>query len=310
MDLFLLAKLILASRRVFMLKTIFKASRPATLVVAVLSTFLGIIAAYRQGYIFDHITWDILRILLVILAAVLLQSGMNMMNNYFEEDVSEEIKKDRKYRFLGYKRTYEEILTFKTGIICFIITTSIGVYLSLYSGIEFLIIGLIGIFAAYAYAGEPFCYKKYGLGVLMSFLMMGPLMAYGSFYVFSKSFSIEPILYSFTSGLFIPAILLANEIRDYEEDKRKFVGTLTVRIGYKNGKLLYYSLIALAYINIILLTAIKYISISALAVLVTLPLIKGILYNVNANKKKLIPLTARLYLSFSFILFLILILTK
>ena len=109
-----------------MLNKLFKASRPATLGVSILSTFLGIIISYRQGYIFQSPLWDVWRIFLVITAAVLLQSGMNMMNNYFEQ---------------GACKSSLEKLTIKAGI-----------------------------FAAYAYAGEPFNYKRFGLGAIILLL--------------------------------------------------------------------------------------------------------------------------------------------
>lgn len=278
-----------------MLNKLFRASRPATLLVAILSTFLGIITSYRQGYIFQNYLWDVWRIFLVVTAAVLLQSGMNMMNNYFEQ---------------GERKSVLEKLTFRAGIILFVITALIGIYLAFYSGIQLLIIEVIGIFAAYAYAGEPFNYKRFGLGAIMSFVMMGPLMAYASFFVFSKCFSILPIIYSFTGGLFIPAILLANELRDYKEDKDNNVLTLTVRIGYEKGKLLYYALITLAYINIIILVIVKCLPPLSMIVLSTIPLIREIIRSVKYNKKRLIQLTAKMYLFFCMQLFLVLILTK
>lgn len=293
-----------------MLRKLFSASRPATLAVSILSTLLGIIVAYRQGYIFKNYLWDLWLIFLVILAAVILQSGMNMINNFFEDDVSEDIKRLRNIKFLGYKRSFDEILIFKAGIILFVITTLIGIYLAFYSGWQLLFIEIIGIFAAYAYSGEPFNYKKYGLGAIMSFIMMGPLMAYASFFVFSRSFSIIPIIYSFTLGLFIPAILLANELRDYIEDKGRCVLTLIVRIGYEKGKIIYYALITLAYINTTILVIFKYLPILSMIILSTIPLISGIIHSIKHNKKKLIPLTARIYLLFSIEYFLALILTK
>lgn len=293
-----------------LLKKILKASRPATLVVAILSTTLGIIIAYRQDFMSGNFVWNLWRISLITLAALLLQSAINMMNNYFEEDVSDELKSLRKYYFLGYKRSFEEILTFKTGIIFFIITALIGLYLTYYSGIQLFIIEIVGMFAAYAYAGQPFNYKKYGIGSIMSFIMMGPLLSYASFYVFSNKFALEPIIYSFTAGLFIPAILLANEIRDYEEDKRKSVRTLTVRIGYEKGIMVYYFLISFTYISTIILAICRYMPMLCIIVISTIPLVKKIKYYMGNNRKKLIPLTAKLYIIFSFEIFVVLILTK
>lgn len=293
-----------------MIKTIIKESRPATLVVTIISTTLGVVSAYRAGYLFNNLKFDLWKIFLVTMAGVLLQSGVNLINNFFEEEVEEEIKVQRNSYFLGYRRTEDEILIFKCGLIFMFITFLIGIYLSLYSGVQLFIIELIGLFSAYAYAGRPFSYKNYGLGAVMSFLMMGPLMVYSSYLVFSKSFSIIPILYSFTLGLFIPAILLANEIRDYKKDKERSVKTLTVRIGYNSGVNIYYGLISFAYINTIILVAAKYLPAWSLIVATTLPLAKNIRKNMKSNTKLLIPATAKLYLAFGIEMLIVLILTK
>jgi 1,4-dihydroxy-2-naphthoate octaprenyltransferase len=282
-----------------MLKKFIRECRPATLVVTIMSTTLGVVAAYREGYIFQDILWDIWRIFLVTAAGILLQSGMNLINNFFEEE-DEADTMQRKWK----------LLLFKTGMMFFIATAIIGLYLSFHSGIQLLIIEFVGIFSAYAYAGYPINYKKYGLGVVMSFVMMGPLMVYAAFFVFSKTFSMYPILYSFTMSLFIPAVLLGNELRDYEEDKRKGIGTLTVRIGFYRGKVLYYCLIALAYINILLLIICKLLSPLALVVFSTIPLIIGILNAMRKNKRLLIPATAKLYLIYGLQFLIILIITK
>lgn len=281
-----------------MLKKIFKESRPATLTVALLSTSLGIVIAYKDNYIFKNLSWDLWKILLVTIAGLLLQSGVNLINNFFEEDVPEEVQIRRTSSFCGYERTEDEILIFRTGLIFFIITALIGFYLSLYSGPVLLIIELLGIFSAYAYAGKPFNYKKYGLGALMSFIMMGPLMVFASYYVFAKEFSSLPILYSFTMGLYIPAILLANEIRDYEEDKRRGIGTLTVRMGFTAGKVLYYILMLFSYINILVLIFLKYIPLLSLVVISTTPMLLKIPSLIKNKSRLIMPQTAKIYLLF------------
>lgn len=278
-----------------MFRNIIQEARPATLVVSILSTTLGIAVAYREGYIGSGVLWDSWRVFLVTIAGVLLQGGTNLINNFFEKNEEEE---KIGANFLGHGKSEIKLLTFKTGIVLFIITAAIGVYLSYYSGWQLLIIEIIGIFSAYAYAGEPFNYKGLGLGVIMSFVMMGPLMVYASYFVFSSRLSIIPILYSFTLGLFIPAILLANELRDYEEDKKKGIGTFTVRIGFKWGKVIYFSLICFSYINTLLLIVFKILPCWSIVVLSTIPLLKRIIKYFYNDRRQLIPITAKLYFIF------------
>lgn len=283
------------------MKMIIKAARPATLSVAVISTTLGIICAYKDGFILSNSFLSLFKIVLVTIAGLLLQSGVNLINNYFEEQVEAAVQVKRTNNFLGFLRSKEEILIFKAGLICILCTAVIGIYLSIYSGIQLLFVEIIGIFAAYAYSGYPFNYKNYGIGALMSFIMMGPLMTFASYFVFSSAFSIRPILYSCITGLYIPAILIANEIRDYEEDKRKGIGTLTVRIGYKSGIAIYYMLIVLTYLittALILIGALPLFSTFSLVTILFLIKTQNLISN---DKKMLIKHTAKSYLLFGVI---------
>lgn len=281
-----------------MINKIIKECRPATLAVTIVSTTLGIASAYREGYIFKDPTWDIWRIVLITLAGLFLQCGTNLINNFFEEEVPIEIFNKRNESFWGVKRSFEEIVVFKTGLILFGVTAALGLYLSYYSGRQLFLIEVIGMFSAYAYSGAPFKYKNYGLGAIMSFIMMGPLMVYASFYVFSRSFSVYPILYSMALALFIPAVLVANELRDYEEDKRKGIGTLTVRIGFNKGQVVYYSLLAFAYINTLILIVFRVLPIMALVVFSTIPLLKKVKVHMVNNQRMLVTETAKIYLIF------------
>ena len=118
-------------------------------------------------------------------------------------------------------------------------TGLIGLVLLTITSKELLIVGLLGMIGSYAYTGEPIVYKKRGLGTPLSFLLMGPLMVYGAYVVFSESFSWSPIVLSLPVSLLIPALMLSNELRDFDRDKRLGIKTLTVRLGYLFGRNLY-----------------------------------------------------------------------
>ncbi|MCD8502441.1 MAG: hypothetical protein LRY71_13240 [Bacillaceae bacterium] len=57
---------------------------------------------------------------------------------------------------------------------------------------------------AYAYTGEPFVYKRKGLGAFFSLILMGPLMVLGSYVVFTENLSFTPIITALPAGLMIP----------------------------------------------------------------------------------------------------------
>jgi len=173
---------------------------------------------------------------------------------------------------------------------------------------KLLVVGILGIIGGYSYTGEPIVYKKRGLGTPLSFVLMGPLMVYGSYLVFTGSFSWNPIYLSLPVSLMIPLLMMSNEIRDFKRDGSLNIKTLTVRIGYKRGKMLFLTLLVSSYILTALYVFLKLIPSTSVLVFITLPLAVKSYKTVSFAKKEGVPITNRLHLSFGliFILFLFL----
>src|SRR5205807_920261 len=80
--------------------------------------------------------------------------------------------------------------------------------------------GLLGAFGAYFYSGRPIAYKYHALGDLAIFLLFGPLMALGAYYVQARVVELVPMLYALPVGCLVTAILHVNNIRDSPFDGR------------------------------------------------------------------------------------------
>lgn len=284
------------------------AFRPLSLTLALGSTTLGIIGAYREGHLFvNNIYNDIFKIIIITIAGLLAQSGANLINDYFEGSFRYYRPSGRQIKFLGAHRTYFDVLVFLLGMACFGGASLIGLYLIYVTNINMLFIGLIGVIGAYAYTGEPFVYKRRGLGVPLSFILMGPLMVFGAYYSFSLSFSWYPILLSIPPTLFIPALMLSNEMRDYNRDNRLSLGTLSVRVGSKYTKFLYSLLVFGAFTLTILYVILGLYPIISLIVFITFFTALKAHKCVMNNQGLGIPYTNNLHLSFNFIIILTLI---
>ena len=125
---------------------------------------------------------------------------------------------------------------------------------------------------SYAYTGEPFVYKRRGLGALLSFILMGPLMVLGTYMVFTGEVSLWPIILTTPAALMIPLLMLSNEIRDYERDEDLEIRTLTVILGEKAGRALFISLIVISYAMTAILVFTGNLSKLTLLVFLTFPL--------------------------------------
>lgn len=279
------------------------AFRPFSLTLAIGSTTLGIIAAYRMGLLFtNNIAFDVINIALITLAGLCAQAGSNLINDYFEGSFRYYRISSTKVKFLGVERSYFDIYVFLWGMCCFGLASLIGLYLILITDIQMLFIGLIGVVGAYAYTGEPFVYKRHGLGAILSFVLMGPLMVYGAYFVFGMEFSWYPIIISLPPSFLIPALMLSNEMRDFKRDSRLSVGTLSVRIGSSASKFIYTSLLSGAYLVTILLVILRIYPFQSLLVLATLPLAKKCYGSVSKFEHIGIPYTNNLHWLFTLII--------
>ncbi|CQR47903.1 1,4-dihydroxy-2-naphthoate octaprenyltransferase [Paraliobacillus sp. PM-2] len=283
---------------------IFLATRPLSLTLAIYSTTIGIVIAYHNGFLFQPGSYgiDIVKILLVTIAGLLVQTGANLINDYFECEYKYRPQSIKKYRFLGKQRTLFDIFIFLFGLACFGATGFIGLILLYLTSSEVLIVGILGIIGSYSYTGEPIVYKKRGLGTPLSFLLMGPLMVYGAYVVFSESFSLSPILLSLPVSLLIPALMLSNELRDFNRDKKLGIRTLTVRLGYLFGRNLYIALLVVSYLLVFALVIVKQLPVTSLFVFITVPLAIKSYRLVAVNQRALVPETNKLHLSFGLIL--------
>lgn len=211
------------------------ALRPFSLVVALVSCGLGIwLAAPRNGI-------EIGLAVAVMLGGLLLQCGVNLIND--RADLAS-IAADT----TGFDAARRQIMrNFRVGLACFAAATAIGIGIALHTGPVIALIGLVGLFGAWTYTQEPFNYKRRGLGVALVFVLMGVLMVQGSYVAISGEFSSTALLHSLPVSCLVSLLLLSNELRDYDKDNARGVGTLSVTIGFANAIRLYWSLIAAAY---------------------------------------------------------------
>lgn len=278
------------------------ALRPLSLTLAVGSTTLGILAAYQMGAINVKKPFDLFLIFLITVAGLLAQSGANLVNDYFEGSFRYYRPGGRKIKFLGVVRTYFDVYVFLWAMACFATAGLIGLFLIYITDLRMLFIGLTGLFIAYAYTGEPFVLKRKGLGVIISFIAMGPLMVLGASFPFTKELSWSPILLALPASLFIPALMISNEMRDFTRDQRLSIGTLSVRIGSKNSTYLYRTLVFGAYVLTLIYVITGLYHPIALIVFFTLKDAMTANQSVTNFEKLGIPYTNRLHWKFTLLL--------
>ena len=102
-----------------------------------------------------------------------------------------------------------------------------------------LLVGAVSILAGVLYTGGPRPYGYAGLGELFVFLFFGLVAVNGSYYVQLEELDWLPFGLSIPVGLLSTAILVVNNVRDIETDRRAGKHTLAVRLGRERTRGLY-----------------------------------------------------------------------
>ncbi len=286
------------------IKNYWIALRVFSLSLAFASTTYGIIASYIDGYFKENnMYYMIFLVTIITIAGLASQAGANLINDFFEGSFKYPNQDTKTIKFLNMKRTYFDVFVFLSGIAALLLACLIGLYLIYRTNIWMLVIGLIGVIGSYAYTGEPFVYKRKGLGVPLSFILMGPLMSLGAYYAIAASFSFTPILLSLPTSLLIPALMISNEMRDYLRDQKFAMGTMTVRIGAKPSKFLFISLMIGVYVLTILYIILGLFPIYSIISFITLPYAIRAIDNVKNAKNLGIQNTTKVHFYYSIIIF-------
>jgi len=261
--------------------TFIYALRPFSLIVAIATCGLGVSLALIKN------PESIFLASLVMLAGLLLQVAVNLVNDY--QDIQNK-------EFSSVQKDNIKYNT-KIGWIVMIVAIVMGLYMVSIRGWPLLALGVIGVFGAWGYTGGRVNYKSRGLGVLLVFFLMGVLLIGGSYYVVSGSYNSQVFLLSLPFSFLSSLLLLSNELRDYEQDLAQNIKTMSVRLGFKFGIRLYYAISALIYLISVLLYSLGYLNSLVLILITSIALYKP-LKLLNTPKKNRINLTkasGRLY---------------
>ncbi len=218
------------------------AIRPRTLPAAAAGVLMGCALAWRDGF------FRLDAALACLLTAVLLQIGSNLANDVFDFERGT----DTPERLGPVRVTQAGLLTpsqVKQGMaVMFAVAALFGLYLAWLGGWPIIIIGIAAILSAIAYTGGPFPLGYYGLGDLFVFIFFGLASVAGTYYVQAGSVSAAAWWMTIPPGLIITAILVVNNLRDLENDRKAGKHTLAVILGEQRTKTQYLICMIAAYL--------------------------------------------------------------
>ena len=218
------------------------AARPRTLPAAVAPVLVGTSLAHFAG------VFHPLRFLAALLGALFIQVGTNLSNDYSDARRGADTE-DR----LGPVRVTAGGLVPPRQVlvatyVSFGIAVLFGVYLVAVAGWQLLLIGVASIAAGVLYTGGPRPYGYEGLGEPFVFLFFGLVAVTGSYFAQVERVSWVAVALAVPVGLLATAILMVNNFRDSDTDRRAGKRTLAVRLGRERFRQAFVAVVYLAYL--------------------------------------------------------------
>ncbi len=225
------------------------AARPRTLPAAIAPVLVGTALAISFG------DFGAIAFVAALVGSVFLQIGTNLANDY--SDARRGADTDDR---LGPVRVTAGGLMPPTRVlagtyVAFGIACLAGVALTAVAGPIMLVIGGFSIIAGVLYTGGPRPYGYSGLGELFVFVFFGVVAVVFSFYAQAERLPWEAFALSVPVGLLASAILVVNNIRDVDTDRRAGKRTLAVKLGRERARRLFDAMLAIAYLMCVVIPA-------------------------------------------------------
>jgi len=169
--------------------------------------------------------------ILMLIASMLIQCASNMFNEYFDYQRGLDTK-DSVGIGGAIVRDGVAPQTVRQIAIAFLsVAFFLGLYISSQTSWWIIAIGFLCMMVAYLYSGGPYPISATPFGELFAGLCLGVIVIQIAYYIQTGAINLLSILISIPTAVLIGAILMANNIRDLEEDTLHGRRTLAILLG-------------------------------------------------------------------------------
>ena len=209
------------------LSTWLLAARPKTLTAALAPVAVGTGLAFGVG----AGRWPLAVAALV--GALLIQVGTNLTNDYYDFHKGA----DTAERLGPVRVTQAGLVAPRTVLVaaalCFAAAVCVGLFLVAAGGWPVVAIGLLSILAGWAYTGGPAPLGYLGLGEAFVLLFFGFVAVGGTVWVQALRLPSATWLVALSVGCTATLLIVVNNLRDIDTDRRAGKHTLAARFGQR-----------------------------------------------------------------------------
>ena len=279
-----------------------RALRAYSFSATIIPVTVAFLFARAQGL---SVSWPLFP--LMLFCALLLHAGVNLLNDYYDFVLGFDTTEASGSSGLLTEGIVRPEYMLRRGRFYIFAGAAAGLLLAAARGWPLLLMGSAGLAGAWFYSRRN-GYKYKGLGEPFVFVLMGPLLFDGAFYVASGTLTAAAAWPALSCGCLVTAILLVNNLRDLQMDSTAGFTTLPMRLGPARTKKLYAALIASAYAALVAPVASGAVHAGMLLPVLSLPVARRQVRSVlaalalNLGLADAPPQTAVLYLFFGVLL--------
>jgi len=268
------------------LKTWVKLTRPQFLLLSIVLIFLGTSIAW-----YDHF-FNFWHAFIAFIGLLLLHISVNVLNDYsdYKSGIDLEVKRTPFSGGSGIlpARLLKSGAALKFGLICFFLSSPIGIYFVIVQGWELLPLLIIGAACVLFYTTH---FTKLGWPEWAPGIGLGAFPVLGAYFVQTGTYTLSAVIASVPSFILVHNLLFLNEFPDVEPDRKAGRKTLPITLGKSKASKVYAALTILVYVWIVFGVLFNLIPAFGLIALLTLPFavkaISGALH--YEDESKLLP---------------------
>ena len=216
------------------------AARPKTLTGAAVPVIIGLALAWTDAREYGDDVFSYFAAALCLLFALTMQVDANFVNDFFDYAKGNDDAETRLGPLRACTQGWVKIDSMKRAIASTtILACVIGLPLVYYGGLEMLLVGALCVLFCFLYTTHL---SYIGMGDLLVLVFFGIVPVSITYYVQLHIVTWQVFWASIACGLVIDGLLIVNNYRDRDNDKRDGKKTLVVKIGAKATEWLYLTL--------------------------------------------------------------------
>lgn len=216
------------------------AARPKTLTGAAVPVIIGLALAWTDAREYGDDVFSYFAAALCLLFALTMQVDANFVNDFFDYAKGNDDAETRLGPLRACTQGWVKIDSMKRAIASTtILACVIGLPLVYYGGLEMLLVGALCVLFCFLYTTHL---SYIGMGDVLVLVFFGIVPVSITYYVQLHTVTWQVFWASIACGLVIDGLLIVNNYRDRDNDKRDGKKTLVVKIGAKATEWLYLTL--------------------------------------------------------------------